>query len=153
MRPLGDREPSWDEVFGMATYEPADFDIFGEEWQEYRESLEDAAEHPDAYMPLGSEGSLQREVFVNPNESCLAAYVVTVFGDLRDHDSFDDIREWFERSCGRCFIRQAVCDVEVEGWSGTRHEVWSWRDDVLGKETAAGDGTADGAGGIEVTAG
>lgn len=128
LRPLGDGEPDWDAVLGRETYEPRDYDILGEERRWYRESVTDAEEHPDAYMPFGSEGSLHRSVWVNPDESHMAAYVVTVFGDLRDYDDVEAIRKWFAKVCGRCLVRQAVCDVVVDCWSELRHETWSHAD-------------------------
>lgn len=140
IRPLGDREPSWDEVFGMETYEPTDYDIFGDDWRRYRESVADAEEHPDCYMPFGSEGSLHRSVWVNPDDRHMAAYVVTVFGDLRDYDDVGEIREWFTKVCGRCAIRQAVCDVRVDCWSTLAHETWCY-EDVIGEGDEVADAT------------
>lgn len=130
--------PDWDEVFGRETYEPLDYDMFGEEWRKYRESVMDAEEHPDGYMPFGSEGSLHKSVWTNPDESHMAAYVITVFGDLRDYDDVDAIKKWFIDSCRKCSIRQAVCDVKVDCWDTLRHETWSY-DDIRG---GTGEGTA-----------
>lgn len=66
------------------------------------------------YLPMGSEGSLQMSIWHNPEESHMASTTVTVFGDLRDFCSFEEIEEWFNKCCNALFIRQAVCQVEVE---------------------------------------
>ncbi len=74
------------------------------------------------YLPMGSEGTLEMSIWHNPNESCIASTTVSVFGDLRDYGSFNEIEEWFNRCCdafGRFGIRQAVCQVGVEGY-GTK---------------------------------
>lgn len=36
-------------------------------------------------------------------------------GDLRDYGDFDEIEKWFNKCCDKFFVRQAVCQVEVEG--------------------------------------
>lgn len=66
-----------------------DLDSPEELWEEYDNN-------PDDFMPSGSEGSLNSCIHVNPDKSCMAAYVVSVFGDLRDHDDPDGIVEWFK---------------------------------------------------------
>jgi len=68
----------------------------------------------EKYLPMGSEGTLKMSIWHNPNESCMASTTVSVFGDLRDFSSFDEIEEWFNRCCDKLWIRQAVCQVEVE---------------------------------------
>lgn len=88
------------------------FDSPMEEWKKYDE-------HPEEYLPMGSEGSLHMSVWRNPNESSMAAYTVSIFGDLRDHDSVDEIIDWFKGKCKQLFIRQAVITVENERY-GTK---------------------------------
>ena len=52
----------------------------------------------------------------------MAAYTVSIFGDLRDHDDVDEIIYWFEEKCKALkedknvpfWIRQAVITVENE---------------------------------------
>lgn len=68
----------------------------------------------DKYLPLGSEGSLDISIWHNPSKSSLASTTVSVFGDLRDYDSFTDIEKWFNKCCNSAWIRQAVCTVNVE---------------------------------------
>lgn len=79
------------------------------------------------YLPMGSEGSLKKSVWINPNISHMSAYTVSIFGDLRDHDSTSEIIQWFKDKCKSIsedyMIRQAVITVENE-WSGT--ESWTY---------------------------
>ena len=65
------------------------------------------------YLPYGSEGSLHYEIIENPNETSIAAYTVTVFGDLRDYTDADAIIEWFESVCSNFMMRQAVITLYV----------------------------------------
>lgn len=85
------------------------------------EEWEHANNHPEEYLPLGSEGSLKRSVWVNPQKSCMAAYTISIFGDLRDHNNPNDIIEWFKDVLKRCgMIRQAIITVENERY-GTKN--------------------------------
>lgn len=90
--------------------------IFGEElhWNDPESKWEDASKYPKKYLPLGSEESLKMSVWEDPDTSCLAAYTVSIFGDLRDHDSIDEIIKWFDEKCKAVFIRQAVVTVDNE---------------------------------------
>lgn len=66
-------------------------------------------------LPCGSEGSLQYTIWENENEHCLAAFTVSIFGDLRDYEETEPIEKWFNEFCGKFpLIRQAICVVEVE---------------------------------------
>ena len=79
-----------------------DFDkLIGKEclWGSDYEVFEDADKHPELYLPMGSEGSLQKSVWINSNDSHVSRYTVSIFGDLRDHDSADEIIEWFKNKC------------------------------------------------------
>ena len=67
------------------------------------------------YLPKGSEGSLKYELIENPDKGTVAAYVLVVYGDLRDYDNIDEIELWFRKgACSFSLLRQAVCTVEVE---------------------------------------
>ena len=90
---------------------------------EYDENWE--VKNKDKYLPMGSEGTLEMSTWHNPDESCVASTTVSIFGDLRDYDSFDEIEKWFNKCCNNCWIRQAVCQVKVEG-CGTK--VFQWED-------------------------
>lgn len=69
----------------------------------------------EKYLPMGSEGTLEISIWHNPDKSCMASTTVSVFGDLRDYGSFDEIEKWFNKCCGNFCVRQAICQVEVEG--------------------------------------
>ena len=91
-----------------------DFDkLLGKECHDY-ESFVDADKRPELYLPMGSEGSLQKSVWINPDDSNCSRYTVSIFGDLRDHDSCDEIIEWFESKCKSLSdrIRQATITVD-----------------------------------------
>lgn len=118
-------QPDWDAITGRAIY---DCDWLTEdtyELQRMRRDLEDYDAHPEQFMPTGSEGSLQRAVWVNPDKSRAGRYVVTVFGDLRDYEDHAAIKEWFDEVCGRCCLRQAACTCDVNGDTRT----WTWEEE------------------------
>lgn len=84
------------------------------------ESLEntwrDMKNNPNDYMPCGSEGTLQKSIWVNPDKNEMAAYTISVFGDLRDYEEPQSIIDWFIKVCNGCgWIRQATITVETEG--------------------------------------
>lgn len=83
-------------------------------WEAYEE------DH-DAFVPVGSEGSLHKLVWVNDDRNSAARYTVTVFGDLRDYCSHNAVKSWFDKACSRGYLRQAVCLCEVEGIGS-----WTW---------------------------
>lgn len=108
-------KPDWDKITGRAIYDGDWCSDDDYEQQRMKSDWEAYRKHPDRFMPTGSEGSLQRLLWVNPKEYCAARYTVTVFGDLRDYDDHEAIREWFEGVCEKCYIRQAVCHCNVSG--------------------------------------
>lgn len=115
------------DAFRHSDYDP-DFDkLIGKEclWESPGSVWDDAENNPDKYLPMGSEGSLQKSVWVNPNDSCMAAYTVSIFGDLRDHDSTKEIIDWFKKICKKVWVRNAVITVTNE-WYGT--ETWNYID-------------------------
>ena len=101
-RVFDDIEPDWDSIFGKECLFLAS-----------REKWHDAMEHPDKYLPMGSEGSLRKTVWTNPDRGCAAAYTVSIFGDLRDYCSPEDIVEWFKKIVNSdvIYVRQACITV------------------------------------------
>lgn len=76
----------------------------------------DMENNPNDYMPCGSEGTLQKSVWINPKKSDMAAYTISVFGDLRDYEEPQPIIDWFIKVCDKLgYIRQAVITVDTEG--------------------------------------
>ena len=76
----------------------------------------DMENNPNDYMPYGSEGTLQKSVWIDPDKSSMAAYTISVFGDLRDYEEPQPIIDWFIKVCDRFeWIRQAVITVDTEG--------------------------------------
>lgn len=103
-----------------------DFDsIFGKELDGYSEEDEwlYAREHENEYLPMGSEGTLQKSVRVSENPHEVARYVVTIFGDLRDVTSGDHIIEWFKQKLRDLCVRQAAITVYEE--CGCKTKTWS----------------------------
>ena len=74
-------------------------------------------------VPDGSEGSLQIEIWENPDKSCSASHNIYIFGDLRDYGKDDKKKfiAWWKktikncRKIKNCFgIRNAVINIEFE---------------------------------------
>lgn len=104
--------------------EEIDFDaLIGREYD--WELCCDVQINPDKYMPMGSEGSLNKHIWINPDKRCMAAYTVSIFGDLRDHDDPQEIIDWFKSICNKCWVRNATIVVENER-NGTLS--WTWED-------------------------
>ena len=74
-------------------------------------------------LPFGSEGPLQMSVWENPEKHCAFSYVVSIFGDLRDHHSAEEIVEWFKKICAKLNVRDAVITAHNE-WNGTANWVY-----------------------------
>ena len=100
---LDDEIPDFDEIIGKECLFESPIEVWN-----------DCEKHPEKYLPMGSEGSLQKSVWVNPNTSCMAAYTVSIFGDLRDHDDPQEIVDWFEELCVGLPVRNAVITVRNE---------------------------------------
>jgi len=98
-----DGEIDFDKKIGKECLWTSDYDVWNE-----------ASEHPERFMPMGSGGSLRKTVWENPDRSHMAAYTITIFGDLRDHDDPDAIIEWFKSICSNFLVRNAVIVVENE---------------------------------------
>lgn len=96
-------EPNWDEFIGKEL-----------NWGDPHEIWSDCDENPETFMPCGSEGSLKKVIWENPNKSSLASYTVSIFGDLRGYDDLVEIKEWFTKVCSRLCVRNAVITAECE---------------------------------------
>lgn len=97
-------ETDWLAYFGKEFHYDSSIDI----WREQRE-------HPERFLPGGSEGSLHSSLWENPDKNCTAGYTVMIFGDLRDYDTPEEIIRWFkEKINGIPLVRQAVISVELE---------------------------------------
>lgn len=105
-------EPNWDDIFGKECA-----------YEESRSVWHDLDEHPEKYMPCGSEGTLQKVVWTNPKEHYVAAYTVSIFGDLRDWYDVNAIVEWFKKIVTNddLNVRNAVITVtngyETKTWA------------------------------------
>lgn len=103
--------PNLDAVFGkecvLKTTSDEDLKVFCDEWKEM-------ANNPEAYLPTGSEGSLHKSVWINPDSGATARYVVTIWGDLRDHDDVGGLEKWFKNCCGKLkgWLRQACITID-----------------------------------------
>ena len=89
-----------------------DYNSSNDEWDNFDKHLEE-------YLPCGSEGSLHATIWKNPNKSSVAAYTVSIFGDLRDHDSATDIIKWFRNKTlmldlASCGVRNACVTASNE---------------------------------------
>lgn len=92
-----------------------DFDkAFGKECLWDDGDFEYAAEHEDEFLPMGSEGSLRKTVWVNPHKNHAAQYTVSIFGDLRDVTSGQWIINWFKKKLSKMWVRQATITVDAE---------------------------------------
>lgn len=98
----GESEPNWDDIFGKEC-------LYGSP----SEVWDDAYEHPEKYLPMGSEGTLKKSVWVNPNKSHMAAYTVSIFGDLRDHTDVEGLINWFKDIVtSKVWTRQASITID-----------------------------------------
>lgn len=106
-------------------YQDPDFDeIIGKEcYYDDEEIWDDQEKHPEKYLPMGSEGSLTKSVWINPDKSCCDAYTVTIFGDLRDESNAEKIITWFKEKCKQVWVRNAVITVSG-GYEGIK--TWTY---------------------------
>lgn len=65
-------------------------------------------------IPCGSEGSLEYEILADPDITLIAAFVIPIWGDLRDYDDANEIKKWFESVLVNLWVRNAVITIEVE---------------------------------------
>ena len=113
---LSNKIPNFDELIGKECL-----------WEAPMEVWDDCEAHPEKYLPMGSEGSLHKSVWVNPNISHMAAYTVSIFGDLRDTyiEDAEKIIEWFKKKCNDLCVRNAV--ITVQCWD--KYITWTYGDD------------------------
>lgn len=74
-------------------------------------------EWSECNVPCGSEGSIQYNVFEYGTE--FPWIIVNIWGDLRDYDNVEAIKEWFSKillpeKAGVFPIRDAILQVSVE---------------------------------------
>jgi len=110
------------------TGEPDFHEVFGKEclWDSPDETWADCRANPGDYMPMGSEGSLEMSVWDNPDKDQFASFTVSIFGDLRDHRSVEEIADWFEGKCSEVRFRQAVLMAQNEFSGKTLVTCASW---------------------------
>jgi len=65
-------------------------------------------------IPCGSEGSLRYTIWDNPNFHHMAAWTVTIWGDLGDYDNVDEIRQYFDIIVDGKLIRSGILEISVE---------------------------------------
>lgn len=76
-------------------------------------------EHPERFLPCGSEGSLYMTVHIIPNDY---RHTVTIFGDLRDYYNPQSVIDWFADKLKGLCVRQAVITASdsidgVKSWT------------------------------------
>lgn len=98
-------------------------------WEDDSEIWDDAEKNPDKYLPMGSEGSLDIDIWQNPDANCMNAFTVSIFGDLRDRgytrDELNTYIEWFKNKLNEFAFRQAV----ITATNGTDTVTWAWEGD------------------------
>lgn len=113
-----DSTPDFEEIFGKTC-----------KWGSSDDVWNDLNEHSDKYLPCGSEGSLEMSVWKNPDISCMAAYTVSIFGDLRDFADGQGVVDWFKNKLKDIFVRQACITVLTEG---NKPITWTYSDEEEG---------------------
>lgn len=84
---------------------------------------DDAAKHPEKYLPMGSEGSLQMKIYTNPDISELTAYTVVIWGDLRDagyteQDLKMEYIEWFKKKLFEINKKYSIRQATITATNG-----------------------------------
>ena len=114
-------------------------DVIGKElvWDETRDSDEQIAEweyafeHPELYLPLGSEGSLRYKCTY---DSHTGAYQIDIFGSLRDEIYTRRVIKWFIDLCCEFNPKKAKIRVSSDGWELSKYEHESKSGKTLIKE-------------------
>lgn len=86
--------------------------------------------HTEEYLPLGSEGSLQKSICFDNVVDSINIGAITIFGNLRDCYDVDKYIEWFKKKCELFWIRQAVVTV-TNGWET---KTWTYGEEENGMD-------------------
>ena len=121
-------------------------DIFGREsnytldqWinepEKVNTAFKDYEEHPDRYLPMGSEGSLHMSVWENPDRGDANCYTVSIFGDLRDWDDPEIIMAWFQsKLIDLKELGVGIPNAMIEADNGVEYYFWSAREKFFENE-------------------
>ena len=94
-------------------------------------SFEDSGDAWDrCNIPCGSEGSLTIDMWESPDESSMAAYNASIFGDLRDYDDDDEIISYFNRITEGQMVRAGFFSIDIR----ESHRYFVYEDDNGFKE-------------------
>ena len=116
------------------------YEIFGKEclWESSNEVWQDAREHPEDYLPIGSEGSLtltSRLLTKVNNSNYPYRYRVIISGALRDFMNWYKIQNWINESNDKLSrIHGAVARIELYatcdalGMFSWTHEDYAYKD-------------------------
>jgi len=87
-------------------------------------------------LPLGSEGSIKYDIWTNSDMGEMYAYTISIFGDLRNYENKEEIKEWFKNVClnSGLMIRDAVLSIQVE----YKSKIILWYDAGYGKQRIEG---------------
>lgn len=87
-------------------------------------------------VPCGSEGSIQFNIWDNPDKAHLAAYTINFFGDLRDYDDEKELVKWLQDTCRELgIVRDAIMSVDIESKSYSVYKI----NVMVGPDTAVYD--------------
>ena len=115
-------------------------ELFGKElhFHDSGEIWDEAADHPERFLPIGSEGSLHMSIWHNPKDYAVPGTTVSIFGDLRDCSGTKEYIEWFDKKCNKVWVRQAVITITDESGEVVTHN-YSEPEEESGDE----EGTAE----------
>jgi len=63
-------------------------------------------------IPTGSEGNIEYRISKIIDEDAQDVFQVSIFGDLRDYENYQEVKEWFYSICDKFNIRQAILQVQ-----------------------------------------
>jgi len=106
----------WTHVAGIVRFDDiriinAKLDWLGEpvRWED-----DDEEKWRNCILPCGSEGSLEYQIYENPDPCCVARWCVQFWGDLRDYDDEEEIIDYFKKITKDKWVRQGVFTIHVE---------------------------------------